>query len=317
MTLQCFQKAEHAAWVSIAGNVGLALFKGAVGYAANSKALLADALHSASSAASTFAALTGHQMSNPPTLEGEVYRRSRALPAAPVIAAAILLLLAIETGLSSAKSIYTGAEERPETFALIAIIFAIIVKEAFYQYRVRLGKQLGSQLLMTQAWERRSDVYSSVVALVGVGGAAASSYTNNEMLAYLDPTAGLVLSVMALKKGYELVTRSLHHPDDRELHQENAAELLETVQRIKGVISVDDLKAVERGHYVIVDVKISVNPRISVMEGYDIAKTVKQILMKRFIHVSDVFVQVNPYDPGYPYKNTVDPEHDNFPSLLH
>jgi len=44
---------------------------------------------------------------------------------------------------------------------------------------------------------------------------------------------------------------------------------------------------------------------------------VKQMLMKRFIHISDVFIHVNPYDPGYPYKNNADPEHDNYPSLLH
>jgi divalent metal cation (Fe/Co/Zn/Cd) transporter len=80
---------------------------------------------------------------------------------------------------------------------------------------------------------------------------------------------------------------------------------------------VDELRAREHGHYVLVDVKISVNPKISVYEGHDIARLVKQQLMMRFTHVSDVFIHVNPYDPGYPYKNNVDPDQDENASLLH
>lgn len=71
------------------------------------------------------------------------------------------------------------------------------------------------------------------------------------------------------------------------------------------------------GHYVIVDVKISVNPRITVLEGHDIAKAVKKILMKRFSHVSDVFTHVNPYDPGYPYKNYMRDQMEDHPPFLH
>jgi divalent metal cation (Fe/Co/Zn/Cd) transporter len=89
------------------------------------------------------------------------------------------------------------------------------------------------------------------------------------------------------------------------------------VQKIKGIITVDELRARERGHYVLVDVKISVNPKISVHEGHEIARLVKQQLLKRFIHVSEVYIQVNPYDPGFPYKNNVDPDQSENASILH
>jgi divalent metal cation (Fe/Co/Zn/Cd) transporter len=54
-----------------------------------------------------------------------------------------------------------------------------------------------------------------------------------------------------------------------------------------------------------------------VLEGQDIARTAKQQLMKRFSHISDVMVNVHPYDPGYPYKHNADPEQDDFPTLVH
>jgi divalent metal cation (Fe/Co/Zn/Cd) transporter len=63
--------------------------------------------------------------------------------------------------------------------------------------------------------------------------------------------------------------------------------------------------------------RISVNPRITVCEGHEIAKEVKSMLLERFIHISDVFVHVNPYDPGYPYKNNLELEQRDFPMMLH
>jgi cation diffusion facilitator family transporter len=191
------------------------------------------------------------------------------------------------------------------------------VKEAMFQYKFRLGTNLKSQALIANAWEHRSDVYSSLAALAGVGGAMLGSVLGIPWLYYLDPAAGFIVSLLVLKMGYTLIMESIHNTMDHVLHREDAQELVQAVQRVKGVITVDDLRAREHGHYVIVDVKISVNPRITVHEGHDIAKAVKQQLMTRFLHVSDVFIHVNPYDPGYPYKNNVDPEQDDAPTLLH
>ena len=52
-----FQKTELTVWVGIAGNVALACLKVIVGFMSQSKALLADAVHSASEAVSSVDAL--------------------------------------------------------------------------------------------------------------------------------------------------------------------------------------------------------------------------------------------------------------------
>jgi divalent metal cation (Fe/Co/Zn/Cd) transporter len=88
------------------------------------------------------------------------------------------------------------------------------------------------------------------------------------------------------------------------------------IQRIEGVITVEVLRAREHGHYVVAEVVITVNPRISVLEGNEIAKRVKYFMMKRFSHVTDVSVHVEPYDPGYPYKSNHDPNQEQMPTLL-
>jgi cation diffusion facilitator family transporter len=223
----------------------------------------------------------------------------------------------VEIGISAVKTIIHGVSEPPRWYAIIAIVISIIAKESMFRYKYKLGQRLSSQALIANAWEHRSDVYSSFAALVGVAGALIAESLALPQFYILDPLASLFVALLVLKMGYKLVMESIHNTLDHVMHAEDAAELIHTVQKIKGVITVDSLRAREHGHYVIVDIKISVNPKISVLEGHDIARLVKHQLMNRFIHVSDVFIHVNPYDPGYPYKNNVDPDQDESTSLLH
>lgn len=316
MTKERFKQAELGAWLGIFGNIALAVMKGTAGYFSGSKALIADAFHSASDVAGSCAVLVGLKAAQRPPDEDHPYGHGKAEPIAAIVVSVLMLVVGLEIAVQSVKAIYTGDLEPPKGYAVIVIGISIIVKEAMFQYKYRLGKRLGSQALIANAWEHRSDVYSSVAALAGVGGAMVGHYLGNTYLFYLDPLAGLVVAVLILKMGYRLAAEAVHSTMDHVLHREDSADLLETVQRIKGVIAVDDLRAREHGHYVIVDVKISVNPKISVQEGHDIARTVKYTLMKKFSHVSDVFIHVNPYDAGYPYKNA-DSGQDDYPTLLH
>ncbi|MFD0588262.1 cation transporter dimerization domain-containing protein [Paenibacillus sp. GCM10027627] len=104
--------------------------------------------------------------------------------------------------------------------------------------------------------------------------------------------------------------------DRGEGREEGTDELMQVVQRIEGVVTVQSLRAREQGHYVVAEMVISVNPRITVLEGQEIAKRVKMLLMHRFLHLSEVSIYVEPYDPGYPYKSNHDPNQEQMPTLL-
>ncbi len=312
-----YRKAEKAAWIGIIGNVVLALMKGTVGFMSGSKALIADAANSASDVAGSFAVLVGIRAAQLPPDKDHPYGHGKAESIAAIIVSVLLMLVGIEIAISAIKSISAGVLEAPKWYAMVAITVSILAKEALFQYKYHLGKKLSSQALIANAWDDRSDVYSSIAAFVGVGAALIGGYWDIPILYYMDPIASLLVAGFVIMIGYKLVMQSIHSTMDHVLHDEDSEELLKSVLKTKGVIAVDDLRAREHGHYVIVDVKISVNPRITVLEGHDIAKAVKLNLLDRFSHVSDVFVHVNPYDPGYPYKIDMDSEENSLPNMIH
>lgn len=317
MSQQRFAKAEFAAWMGIVGNLCLAVVKGVTGFFANSKALIADAAHSASDIVGSVAVLIGFRAAKRPPDEEHPYGHGKAESITAIIVSIILILVGVQIAISAVQSLNGGIREAPKDIALYVIVLSIAVKEIMFQYKIRLGKKLRSPSLIANAWEHRSDVYSSVAAFVGVGGAILGRSLGIPQLYYLDPIAGLVVALLILRMGYKLVKEAINNTMDRVLQGEESEELLDSVQCVPGVITVDELRAREHGHYVVVDVKISVNPRITVMEGHEIGKVVKHTLMKRYIHVADVFIHVNPYDPGYPYKNNADSDQDGIPTVLH
>lgn len=300
-TKQRYAKAESASWTDFWGNAALALFKGIVGGLSGSKALLADAFRSAADSAAAFAALSRNRYSRSQLTQsdGAVPSHSKRETVTSILLSVVLLIIGLEIGIAAIRDITEGVNEPPHWSSIAAIVAGIIVKELFLPQK-----------------ERNTGLYSSLAALVGGGGALVGHAVEWPVLYYLDPAAAVVIAVIVMLHGYRMITTVVHSAEINTDHNENADELMQLVQRVDGVITVESLQAKEQGHYVVAEVIISVNPRITVLEGQDIAKRVKQLLLLRFSHVTEVTIYVEPYDPGYPYKSNHDPNQEHAPTLL-
>jgi len=316
MTKERLKKTGFVAWVGICGNLLLALFKGVIGSFAHSTALLADALHTASEALYAFATSRGTRVVRMPSDDDPPNVQARMETFTSIIVAVFMFIIGIQIGISAIKSIYNGVTTPPNEYALATIIAAILLREILYQYCARIKKPARGGL-NTSVWKHRTGVYSSLVALAGAGGALLGKLLGLRYFYYLDPLAGLIIGLLILRMAYYLLHEAMSFFSEHAKYPKDTDLLLQTAQRVNGVITVEDLRIREFGHYVTVDVKISVNPRISVIEGNEIAKDLKELLMERFFHITDVNIQVCPYDPGYPYKNNLEIEQKEFSSMLH
>lgn len=288
-----FKEAEFAAMVGVVGNVVLAIFKYVIGVISGSRALVADAVHSASDVAGSFAVYIGLRAAKQPPDEDHPYGHGKAESIAAIIVSVLLFLVGIEIGKSSFEAFFHPIEA-PKILAIYAIIISIIVKEAMFRYKYKLGKRINSDAIIVNAYEHRSDVYSSVAALIGVGAAILGEKIGVPWLEYGDPVAGIFVAVLILKTAWNLGKESIHTTLDHVLHEEDTIEMRNTVLTVPEVKKIDSLHAREHGHYVIVDLRISVDPHMTVEEGHLVGKKVKQKLIE-VSNVQDVFVHINPY----------------------
>ena len=288
-----YRQIKIASWVGIVCNVILTVIKGVVGIIANSRALIADAAHSASDIIGSIVVLIGVRVAKRPPDRDHPYGHGKAESIAAIIVAVLLAFVSFEIALNGFRAFFTDVDV-PKTTAIYVVIFSIVVKEILFHYKCYLGKKYKSDALITEAWHHRSDVLSSVAALIGIAAAIAGDYVNISWFVYADPVASIVVAFLIARMAYVLGRQSIHNVLDHVMHEEDTIELKKIAQDVDGVLNIDEFYAREHGHYVIIDIKVAVDPEITVEEGHSIAKLVKERLLDvKYVH--DVFVHVNPY----------------------
>lgn len=290
-----FKKAEFAAIIGVVGNIVLAALKWSVGIYANSKALIADAVHSASDVVGSLAVFIGLRAAKQPPDEEHPYGHGKAESIAAIIVAVLLFIIGLEIGRSSFDAFFHPIEA-PNPIAIVAVLISIITKECMFRYKFRLGQQLKSDALIVNAYEHRSDVYSSLAALMGIGAAVVGNLLQISWLEYADPVAGLVVALMILRIAWTLGKESIGNALDRVMNDEDTVELRKIVETVPEVKKIDEFHAREHGHYVIINLKISVDPHMTVEQGHKVGKAVKKKLLREK-NVENVFVHINPYKP--------------------
>src|SRR5699024_1707556 len=124
-----------ATWIVIIVNLLLTIIKGFAGIIANSRALIADAVHSACDIISSVVILFGIKITMKPTDQEHPYGHGKAEDIASIIVALLLILVGVEISISSLKIFWGEMPSAPRKLALYAIILSTVIKELLFQYK--------------------------------------------------------------------------------------------------------------------------------------------------------------------------------------
>lgn len=302
--------------VGIIGNLLLAAMKGIIGWFAGSKALMADALHSASYAASLIATLVGLRKEHYTFTRNHVRERNKIARMAAIVVAVLLLFVGFEIARSSVISIIEGVDAAPHGYAVMATMISMLIKEAVFIYRYRLGKAQGRHVHVSHALEHRSELISSLIVLVGIAGSLVGELMDLPLLYYLDPIAAIIVALLVLRMGIQSLIKAIQATMAYKLIPDEAERMKNLVLAIHGVISLDHLQAIEEGHYVRIMLTIRVDPQFRVFEADLLAQEVEQHIKQEFREVCSVDVIVKPFDTEFPYQNHKHVLHDDFGTIL-
>ncbi|SDK87552.1 cation diffusion facilitator family transporter [Lacicoccus qingdaonensis] len=292
-----YRQAQRATIIGIVVNIILAIIKGIGGIMGNSRALIADAVHSASDVISSVAVFIGIRAAQKPPDREHPYGHGKSENVATLIVAILLVVVGFEIMYNSISSIWTEtANEVTSMMVLYIIIFSLVIKEVLFQYKYRLGRKISSPALVADAWHHRTDAISSAVALFGVGLTIIGSRFDIPYLIYFDPIASAVIAIIIMYMGFQLAKEAVSMTLEVVLNEDETRDMMMTVKAVEKVVKIDSLSARSHGSYVIVDIKISVDANITVEDGHKIARNVKQKLIREHDIVRDVNVHVNPYD---------------------
>ena len=286
-----FQRvANRVSIVSIVANIVLSLLKLLAGIIAGSSAMVSDAVHSASDVFSTFVVIIGIRLASKESDKEHPYGHERLECVAAIVLAVELFITGLGIGGSALKTILGGHYadlKAPGMLALIAAIVSILVKEAMYWYTRYYAKKIDSSALMADAWHHRSDAFSSIGALIGIGGA---------MLNYpvMDSIASLVIFFFIAKAAFDIFKDAIDKMVDHSCDEETENKLRECVLQNENVMGIDLLQTRIFGNKIYVDVEIKADGTITLSEAHNIAESVHDDIEQNFPKVKHIMVHVNP-----------------------
>ena len=282
--------ANRVSLVTIIGNIALSVIKLLAGIIAHSSAMISDAVHSASDVFSTFVVIIGIKLASKKPDKEHPYGHERMECVAAIVLAMVLFITGLGIGLEAVKNIIHGNYgdlQVPGVLALIAAIVSIVSKEAMYWYTRHYAKKIDSSALMADAWHHRSDAFSSIGALIGIG-ASRLGYP------VMDSIASLVIFVFIVKAAFDIFKDAIDKMVDHSCDEETEKQIYECVMKNENVLGIDLLQTRVFGNKIYVDVEIQADASYTLQKAHDIAEAVHDDIEESFPKVKHIMVHVNP-----------------------
>ncbi|MBU0570883.1 MAG: cation diffusion facilitator family transporter [Candidatus Omnitrophica bacterium] len=293
-----YEEGKKAAWLGIVSNILLFALKMFAGIVGRSQAMIADAVHTASDTFTSLAVAIGFKIAQKPADSRHPFGHGKAESIAAKIVSLVLILVGVFIAYKSARILVSGQVLPPRGIALIMGFVSVVVKEITYRYVMLAGDKIDSNALRADAYHHRSDVLSSVAAIIGITGAMLG-------WTFMDPLAGIVVAGFILKMGMEAFHAAYDDLMDAAAPESLNLRIKEVIRNCKGVDEIRKVMVRKSGIELFVEVTIGVDGRMTVEDGHRITMCIRRDIFKSIPRVRETIVHV---EPGI--TNRIDEDHN-------
>ena len=270
-------------------NVVLASVKIVAGVIGHAYVLIADGIESALDVCGSIVIWGGLTVAARPPDRTHPYGHGKAEPIAALVVAICVLAAAIGLAIESVREILTP-HHGPAPFTLALLVVVIVIKEFLLRYVNRIGRDLESTAVQTDAWHHRSDALTSTAAFIGISVAL----IGGERWQSADDWAALFACAVIAANGVRLALPAFQEIMDTAPAGKIVGSILAVASKVPGVVEVEKCYARKMGLDYYVDLHVGVDGNISVLEGHEIAHRVKTAIQRSDSRVADVLVHIEP-----------------------
>jgi cation diffusion facilitator family transporter len=286
--------AKKIAWISLVSNIVLTLGKIIIGLYGNSDSVFADGIHSAADVFASVIVLLVIKISNKPADKEHPYGHGKAEVIVSGIVGILLFLVSIYVVYEGISGIFHEIET-PSFLAFWVAVFSYITKIILFKSSMGVAKQNNSKAIEAIAFDHKADIVASIAAAIGVLVSIVGERFHIPILLYGDKVASIFVAYLIFKISKEMLMEAFDILLERSVNTETMQEYIAVISEFKEVKRIDRIRAREHGHYVLVDLRISIEHSMTIKEGHDLSKEIKESLMKKFDNVAEVLIHLNPF----------------------
>ncbi len=288
--------AKKVAWISVISNIVLTLGKIFIGWLGHSDAVFADGIHSAADVFASVIVLLVIKIANKPADKEHPYGHGKAEVIVSEIIGILLFLVAIYVAYEGISGLFHEVES-PSLLAMGVALFSFVTKIILYRSSLKVANQNHSKAIEAIALDHKADIVASIAAAIGVFLSILGERFDIHFLLYGDKVASIFVAYLIFKIAKEMLTEAFDILLERNINTETLKEYIAIIEGFTEIKRIDRIRARELGHYVVVDLRISIDHGKTIKQGHDLSKLIKRALINKFDNINEVLIHLNPYFP--------------------
>jgi cation diffusion facilitator family transporter len=277
-----------AAGLSVASNIALTAGKLVVGSIIGSVSVISEAIHSANDLLASFIALWAVRKSAQPPDQEHPYGHGKVENIAGTIEAVLIFIAAVFIISESIEKIRQGGEILEPGWGMLVMAVSAGLNFMVSSYLLKVGKEQDSVALEADGVHLRTDVYTSLGVMAGLGLIQLSGYW------ILDPIIAILVALLIVKAAFDLFQKAFLPLLDTAADAETMDTVTEVLEDLKGeFIEYHDLRSRKAGRDVHIDMHLVVQAQMSIEEAHDLCDTIESRIQER-LNYSHVLIHVEP-----------------------
>lgn len=215
-------------------NVAIALVKIIIGLSTASIAIVSEGINNITDALSSVMTFVGAKLAKKHPDEKHPFGYGRIEYLTSLVISGVILFAGIEMIISSVDLIIHPVKMTVSYLSIIIVFGVAVIKFFLGMHTIRMGRKAASQSLIAVGTECRSDSFASIITIV-------SSLIFLIFGVSLDAYAGILISLLIVKAGFDSLKETVEDLLGRRGDQELAKKLYKEIRSTDGVIGAADL----------------------------------------------------------------------------
>jgi cation diffusion facilitator family transporter len=282
------QEKKRVALTSVFAAVLLTGSKTVIGVLTGSLGILSEALHSGLDLIAAVITYFSVRVSDRPADEDHHYGHGKIENFSALVETLLLFITCIWIVYEAVNRLMTGKLEIDVNFwSYIVVVASIVIDYSRSRALMRAAKKHHSQALEADALHFSTDIWSSVVVLLGLICAQFGIFA-------ADAIAGLVVACIVIYISYKLGKKAIDVLLDK-APVDNVQIVENIIKSIPEVLRFHDLKIRNAGADIFIELTIHVNPTLNINDAHQIAHNVENRISEQILNCK-VHVHEEPED---------------------
>ena len=283
-----YKEVQKLLVIILLANLVVAALKIITGSIIKSSSLTADGFHSVSDGASNVVGLIGIHFASKEGDKRHPYGHSKYETLAGLFISIMLFIAAGNVILDAIKKFREPVVPEITIMSLLTLVFTLIINIAVSTIEHKKGKELNSQILISDSMHTRSDIYISLGVLATLIGVKLG------LPIWIDPLASLVVAGFIIYAAYEIYGDNSHILLDGEaIDSEDIKDVVMSFEEVKDIHKIRSRSSI---NIINVDLHLVVDPELDVEESHNLVHDIEDAIKEKFNKNLQLIAHVEPYE---------------------